>query len=167
MSVYMTDTFCSFTRNFIFNSCLLLSVYGSNGKRSWKNYGKEWDSSSDEGGYNSPRKIHNDKQRYMRCFVGLNSCVIERRLSKKTNELNWKEKRAPPPGPVREAASLSRRRWLRFRCFHHDKGCSPNIERKKQKDRMVNLTVLKSIKHKIIFLNSLTWAHFKAQLQDI
>ena len=28
MSMYMTDTFCSFTRNFIFRSCLLLSVYG-------------------------------------------------------------------------------------------------------------------------------------------
>ena len=28
MSMYMTDTFCSFTRNFIFKSCILLSEYG-------------------------------------------------------------------------------------------------------------------------------------------
>ena len=27
MSMYMTDTFCSFTRNFIFKSCFLLSEY--------------------------------------------------------------------------------------------------------------------------------------------
>ena len=29
MSVYMTDTFCSFTRNVIFISCFLFSLYGS------------------------------------------------------------------------------------------------------------------------------------------
>ena len=29
MSMYKTDTFCSFTRNFIFKSCFLLSEYGS------------------------------------------------------------------------------------------------------------------------------------------
>ena len=28
MSMYMTDTFCSFTRNFIFKGCFLLSEYG-------------------------------------------------------------------------------------------------------------------------------------------
>ena len=26
--MFMTDTFCSFTRNFIFKSCFLLSMYG-------------------------------------------------------------------------------------------------------------------------------------------
>ena len=29
ISMYMADTFCSFTRNFIFESCFLLSEYGS------------------------------------------------------------------------------------------------------------------------------------------
>ena len=29
MSMYMTDTFCSFTRNIIFKSCFLSSEYGS------------------------------------------------------------------------------------------------------------------------------------------
>ena len=29
MSMYMTDTFCSFMRNVIFKSCFLFSEYGS------------------------------------------------------------------------------------------------------------------------------------------
>ena len=44
MSIYITDTFCSFTRNFIFKSCFLLSEYGlianhhSSVRRAWLHF---------------------------------------------------------------------------------------------------------------------------------